>query len=794
MFNKRNKVNFYNKNLSKAIFDKYIFIESLLGHDIGSELLYAAKNILENYDHKLIIVTENKKSSKARLSYEKYNDRIIFVKPKTYLYSKYLARCKFLLNDTTFKWYFKKRPEQVYFNTWHGVPIKALGRYIRSSQLHSINNVKKNFEFADRVIVNSNYLQKMLKGSYRLNHNATFLNKKFYKYSNILKNKNDSNKRIISFFYTWLEGEFELEKLLDKIMYIDNILYDFPLREKNDEFYISLHHFVYNKRLIRKIKKKLKVIKIMPEDMSSDDLIDISDTIITDYSSVLFDATLKDKKAILDWSNEKEYESIRGIIGEFKENNPFTPYENIKDSIKAIYKPDQVSQNEKELFNKHFLSEEFSNSEYWIDDFINYEKDIKKKKDRDDWILFYPGRLSINGLTSSAISTIETLLSQGKKVSIWIPSFIKDISILSKTGFLKNENVEILLTSAESKNKTFIEKIALTFVKKNWKTPNFLYKVVEKYYEKEKDKIFGNSTFSKAIHFTGYEIMVAEIFKHINAKEKIIYVHNDMVEEYKKRKNFKRKSIYSAYYSFDKIICVSEFLRDLLLNKSKAYKDNESKFLFINNPLSEAIFKINNENDEINKPEKKEGNFEVFKSKLFDQECFKIINVGRFSKEKNQKFLVREYENFRKNNPGINSILILVGSQRKLNKRYHDSLRRRVERSSYAHDIYRFENINVYSLLKHCSLFALPSTHEGFPIATLEAHFSGLDILFTNLPGNIEQKEKYGIGEIFEMNDSIDFQVKLKSFYNNFKKEKTNNSLKGYNQKISKQLQDVYNK
>ena len=794
MFKKRNKVNFYNRNLSKPIFDKYIFIESLLGSNLESELLFATKEILKKYDHKIVIVTKNPRNIKQKIDFSKYKDRIILIKPKTYAYSYYLARCKYLLNDTTFKWYFKKRNEQVYFNTWHGIPIKVLGRYIRVSKLHSIINIKKNFEFADNIIVNSDYLKRMLKGSYMLNNNAKFIERKFYKYSN--QNLNSTNKGlVVSFFYTWLEGKYQSDKFWDKIKYIDNVIKNHKSREKEDKFIISLHHFASNKKIIKKIKKELDIIEIIPENMSSYELIDLSDTIVTDYSSILFDASFKKKNIVLDWSNEPEYEKTRGIIGEFRRNNKFETFYNIRDSIDAIFNPKSISKESLNEFNKYFLDIEMKKEKYWLEDFINYKKETNEKNNIENRILFYPGRLSINGLTSSAISTIETLLSKGKKITIWIPHSIMNINLLKKVGLLDNENVELLLTAGESQDKTFLEKIGLFLVKRNIYTPSFLYKKVETYYKKEKDKIFGDSYFSKVIHFTGYEIMVAEIFKHINTDEKIIYVHNDMIMEYKKRRNFKRKSIFSAYYKFDKIICVSEYLKNSLIKKSKVFKKNSHKFHYLNNPLSEKIFEINRENTTIEKPFI--GDFEVFKSKLFDKDCFKIVNIGRFSKEKNQKFLIREYVKFRKNNKESNSILILIGSQRKLNKRYYNSLKRIIKRSRYSNDIYGFENINVFSILSYSNLFVLASTHEGFPIATLEAYFTGVNILFTKLPGNIEQNEKYGVGKIFNINNSNEFQENLDWYLNakEIDKNVNNNNkfdLISYNNKIKEDLKKVY--
>ena len=41
-----------------------------------------------------------------------------------------LATAKYLVNNTNFPWYFRKVEGQVYLQTWHGTPLKRLGRDI----------------------------------------------------------------------------------------------------------------------------------------------------------------------------------------------------------------------------------------------------------------------------------------------------------------------------------------------------------------------------------------------------------------------------------------------------------------------------------------------------------------------------------------------------------------------------------------------------------------------------------------------------------------------------------------
>ncbi|MEY4742203.1 MAG: hypothetical protein RL672_953, partial [Actinomycetota bacterium] len=46
-----------------------------------------------------------------------------------------LASSKYLINNTNWPWYFRKVTGQVYLQTWHGTPLKRLGREIPNNNL-----------------------------------------------------------------------------------------------------------------------------------------------------------------------------------------------------------------------------------------------------------------------------------------------------------------------------------------------------------------------------------------------------------------------------------------------------------------------------------------------------------------------------------------------------------------------------------------------------------------------------------------------------------------------------------
>src|SRR5699024_10068438 len=80
--------------------------------------------------------------------YSKYKN-VKFIVKESEDYLHYLTKCKYLINNATFPTYFTKKPNQIYVNTWHGTPLKAMGLDINQNLLESQNTIR-NFLSSDR--------------------------------------------------------------------------------------------------------------------------------------------------------------------------------------------------------------------------------------------------------------------------------------------------------------------------------------------------------------------------------------------------------------------------------------------------------------------------------------------------------------------------------------------------------------------------------------------------------------------------------------------------------------------
>ena len=83
--------------------------------------------------------------------------RVRSVRHLSSAYYRALATTRYLVNNVTFPPLFDKRDDQVYLNTWHGTPLKRMGRDA-GAPFSQIANTVANFEAADVLLSGSPYM------------------------------------------------------------------------------------------------------------------------------------------------------------------------------------------------------------------------------------------------------------------------------------------------------------------------------------------------------------------------------------------------------------------------------------------------------------------------------------------------------------------------------------------------------------------------------------------------------------------------------------------------------------
>ena len=113
-----------------------------------------------------------------------------------------------------------------------------------------------------------------------------------------------------------------------------------------------------------------------------------------------------------------------------------------------------------------------------------------------------------------------------------------------------------------------------------------------------------------------------------------------------------------------------------------------------------------------------------YKSKLGINEHDKVLlHVGRFTKQKNQRYLINLFKKYHKKHK--NSTLLLVGEGEYLED---------IKKENKDDNSIKFlgQRTDINKIMKLSDIFILPSLYEGLPLVGIEAQYCGLPCIFSD--------------------------------------------------------------
>ena len=233
--------------------EKYILFESEHGIQINGNIFYLLKYLVDNPEYKdySLFVSVTKKSMEkiqAVLNIHSMS-RVNVLLFQSKRYFQVVSTAKYLINDTSFYPWFIKKDGQVYLNTWHGTPLKTMGKKRKGPV--DYGNIQKNFFDADYLLYPNEYTKDRMLEDYMLYNlakgktvlggyprNEIFFDKASA--ASVRENKGLKDKRIYAYMPTWrgIVGRAKSSKeLADFLEYIDSNLF------ANEEFYVNLHQY-----------------------------------------------------------------------------------------------------------------------------------------------------------------------------------------------------------------------------------------------------------------------------------------------------------------------------------------------------------------------------------------------------------------------------------------------------------------------------------------------------------------------------------------------------------------------
>lgn len=722
----------YIKNLK--IKEKNILIEPQQGRTIDGNMFYIIKELTSKKEYNEYNIYVALKKDVIRRAKKVLNKNLInnvtIVKFLSKEYYRLLAESKYLITDTSFYPFFIKREGQVILNTWHGTPLKCLGKRDKNNY-HRIGNVQKNFIVSDYLLYQNEYTRKNMIDSFMLNNicdaktilagyprNTIFFDENSR--NKIKKELNLQYKEILVYMPTWRENEHKKNIFKNKTYLLDELIEIENNLKENQILYVNIHPLERKNINFKAFKK----IKPFPQEYETYQFLNIADCLITDYSSVFFDFAVTRKKIILFCYDEEEYLEKRGLYLDFNKL-PFTKVRNVNELINAIN------------LDKQYDESEFINTYCKYDNILAAKKICEKiilNKDSDlivkdienngkDNVLIYTGNLAKNGITSSLKNVLNNIDLNEKNYFL---TFSSSVIRFNKEQLLDfPEGVNYISTVGKT-NMSLLEKIKLILYRIDILPLKMFEKTINKVYKDEIKRLYGNIKFETVIQFGGYEYKKILFYSQFDCNT-VIYVHSDMESEIKTRQTQHRNTLQYAYNTYNKVAIVNKDLLETTIKISNR-KDN----IFVTNNIinykdviekSKAPEIVFDENTVSNKSIDEINEILNGKNKVF-------ITIGRFSPEKGHPRLIKAFNEIYKKEKDI--YLIIIGGT---GKQYNSTLELINSLPCSEHIIVIKSISNPYVILKKCDYFVLSSYYEGFGLVIAEADILGKPVISTDITG-----------------------------------------------------------
>ncbi|MBT2501044.1 CDP-glycerol glycerophosphotransferase family protein [Curtobacterium sp. ISL-83] len=252
--------------------------------------------------------------------------RVRFVQPGSTGAVRAMATAGWLISNATFDRQFDKRPEQTYVNTWHGTPLKNMGFEI-GDPASRVANVLRNFLQADVLVSPNAFTTDVLfRRAHRLDGvmarpvletGYPRIDRQFLDAAAVRSVRADlvdrgldvGDRRIVLWAPTWRGTSFarpedDADLLLERVAAMQAALdpAEFVVLLKTHQV---VHHLAAQRAGARGV--------LVPNDIPTNVLLGVTDTLVTDYSSIFFDFLALDRPIVFFVPDVQEYASYRGL-------------------------------------------------------------------------------------------------------------------------------------------------------------------------------------------------------------------------------------------------------------------------------------------------------------------------------------------------------------------------------------------------------------------------------------------------------------------------------------------------
>lgn len=715
--------------------DNCVLIESQQGRTPNGNMFYIAEELRRNPAYanlEVWFVVKDSSLDSAKILFEAHGiEGVNFVEINSDEYVKLLASAKYLVTDTTFPTYYMRKEGQIIWNTWHGTPLKSMGRY-DEEDLHKLGNVQKNLAMSTYLTFANDHSYRHMVDAYMIEgiseaevllagyprNDVLFDSERLTTVRKSLLD--DGVKSLYAYMPTWrplrkgVPGRFRGIDLMHHLLLLDDMLRD------DEVMYVSVHP------MERKFVsfECLDHIKEFPEQFETYEVLGACDVLATDYSSVLFDFACTRKKIVQFLYDRISYEKHRGMVLSV-DDMPFPKVSTAEELIAELRSPkeynDEAFIGEYCKYDRQGVTEALCRAVFLGDKSdVEHDKMVLSTKER---VLIYAGNLAANGITRSLTSLLQRVDTDEKDYYLTFTSK----SVHETKDYLKSLPAGVKYIPCLDKTYlTVSEKAAQLLFKHRKLSAEAFDAAFSEVFEIDRRRLYGDLDFHTVIQFNGYdnkEILMYEKFP----SKRIIFAHSDTKQEAELKGNSRLDVLKIAYTGYDKVAVVSEGI----VPSIREIAGGGGEICVVPNLFDhERVRELGRL--PITFDSGTRSNVSLSRLNDFFDEGKVIVSVGRFSPEKQHKLLIDAFNDVWRDNRDSHLVIIGGVSRGTLYE----------ETCAYADSLPCRDNIalilsmsNPFPVVQRADGFILSSAYEGFGLVLMEADVLGRSVVSTDIDG-----------------------------------------------------------
>lgn len=516
--------NFYKRVISRSriryaisyenysVNNKMVFYESMSGGGMMGSPFAIFDHLIKNQEFNDFIHIWVINSFQVIPKEYRAMDNVIFVKKDSDAYFKYINSAKYLICNSTFQPYVLRKPNQYYLQTSHGIFYKTVGRDSSNTPI-GVAGGTRNLLQATHIIVPNEYMANKQPKSYSFEGiNSGDIAKVGYPRIDLTLNITDEkkkelsaelgidpSKKIVYYAPTWrgnskANNRFDSEKLIGDLTKLATL----------DANILFRGHPITNS-LLKEVNLPENIIVPAPHILTNE-LLGMSDILISDYSSVFFDYIVTERPIIHYLYDLEEYIQERGLNLSESElpGDIAKTSEELVDIISDRLINNEPSSHYLETKERFCTYDDGKSTERVVNWYFKNQYDdinIIKENNKANSYLFLGGELSDTEKIDNLVNELNYLKEQNNTVSLILDR--KVAKNKKKLKMLSGLNKDINLIAHDKNMPVTLEEADA--IRQFEATGEFISKRLEEVYieahRRQARRLLGDSSFDEINNF-----------------------------------------------------------------------------------------------------------------------------------------------------------------------------------------------------------------------------------------------------------------------------------------------------